>query len=82
VRYFARAVPRLLTAEQLLDAVCDVTGVPEKFAGFPAGTRAVQLPRRREPAPVPQSVRPAGRGNSSCECERDSESNLAQALQL
>ena len=57
-RYFSHMYARPLPAEVLLDAVCDVTGVPEKFAitndytigvpeGFvdlPAGTRAVQLP--------------------------------------
>ena len=30
-------------AEVLLDAVCDTTGVAEKFDGVPAGARAVQL---------------------------------------
>ncbi len=43
-RYFSHAVTKLLTAEQLLDGIGDVTGVPEKFAGLPAGTRAIQLP--------------------------------------
>jgi hypothetical protein len=43
-RYFSHATTRLLTAEQLLDALCDVTAVPEKFPGLPAGTRATQLP--------------------------------------
>ena len=44
MKYFSRYVPRRLGAEALLDAMCDATGVPEKFSGFPAGTRAVQLP--------------------------------------
>jgi len=43
-KYFSHAVTKLLTAEQLLDALCDATAVPEKFAGLPAGTRAIQLP--------------------------------------
>ncbi|HVL10913.1 MAG TPA: DUF1549 domain-containing protein, partial [Gemmata sp.] len=43
-KYFSHAVTKLLTAEQLLDAICDFTAVPEKFAGLPAGTRATQLP--------------------------------------
>jgi Protein of unknown function (DUF1553)/Protein of unknown function (DUF1549)/Bacterial Ig-like domain (group 2) len=33
-----------LTAEQLADAICQVTGVDEKYAGLPLGTRATQLP--------------------------------------
>src|SRR6185312_1219859 len=43
-KYFSHAVTKLLTAEQLLDAICTVTEVPEKFAGLPLGTRATQLP--------------------------------------
>ena len=31
-------------AEVLLDSIGAVTGMPEKFAGLPAGTRAIQLP--------------------------------------
>src|SRR5262249_21014059 len=42
--YFSHARVRLLSAEQLLDAIGRVTGVPERFAGFPSGTRAAQLP--------------------------------------
>ena len=43
-KYFSHATTRLLSAEQLLDAICRVTGVDEKFAGLPTGTRATQLP--------------------------------------
>src|SRR5262249_56877862 len=39
-KYFSHAVTKLLTAEQLLDALCQVTEVPEKYVGMPAGTRA------------------------------------------
>ena len=42
--YNSHATTRLLGAEQLLDAICQVTGVPEKFMGVPPGTRAVDLP--------------------------------------
>jgi hypothetical protein len=35
---------RRLTAEQLLDAVSAVTGIPEKFPGFYRGKRAIELP--------------------------------------
>ena len=41
---FSRAYPKRLSAEVLLDAICAVTAVPEKFPGYPLGTRAVQLP--------------------------------------
>jgi hypothetical protein len=42
--YFSHATTRMLTAEQLLDAICSVTSVPEPFPGVPAGTPAAQLP--------------------------------------
>ncbi len=43
-KYFSHYQPRLLSAEQLLDAICQVTDRPESFAGLPAGTRATHLP--------------------------------------
>jgi hypothetical protein len=43
-RYYSRYVPRRMPAEVLLDAVSQITGVPEAFDGYPAGTRAMQLP--------------------------------------
>ena len=41
---FARARPRRLTAEQLLDSVRAATGTQNKFPGLPLGFRAAQLP--------------------------------------
>ena len=41
--YFSHANTRLLSAEQLLDAICLVTSVAETFPGAPVGTRAVEL---------------------------------------
>src|SRR5262249_45388242 len=41
---FSRALVRPLQAEVLLDAMAQVTGSSPRFAGWPAGTRAVQLP--------------------------------------
>ncbi len=41
---FSHALPRRLSAEQLFDAQHQVLGVPAKFAGYPAGLRATQLP--------------------------------------
>jgi len=80
-KYFSRAIAKQLTAEQLLDAVCDVTGVPEKFPGQPAGTRAVQLPDAAEAHPFLKTFGKPAR-DIPCECERESEGNLSQALQL
>ena len=43
-KYFSHGRTRLLSAEQLLDAICQMTGVAEKFPGLPAGTHATSLP--------------------------------------
>ena len=40
---YSRALLKRLDAEVLFDAVCQATGVPEKFSGVPAGSRAIQL---------------------------------------
>lgn len=81
VKYFSRHVPRRIGAEALLDAVCDATGVPESFKGFPAGTRAVQLPDGEFPYPF---LRVFGRPPraSACECERETDTTLHMALML
>ena len=41
---FSRYYPRRLTAEQLVDALSDLTGIRENFASVPPGVRATQLP--------------------------------------
>ncbi len=80
-KYFSHAVTKLLTAEQLLDALCTVTEVPEKFPGTPAGTRAMQLPDGAPDHPFLKTFGQPAR-ELPCECEREGDSNLAQALQL
>lgn len=42
-RLFARRYPRRLGAEEMVDAVCQVTGVPEKYQQLPLGARALEL---------------------------------------
>src|SRR5205807_6442103 len=80
-KYFSHAVTKLLTAEQLLDGICAVTEVPEKFPGMPAGTRAVQLPDGAPDHPFLKTFGQPAR-ELPCECEREGDSNLQQALQL
>jgi hypothetical protein len=80
-KYFSHAVTKLHTAEQLFDALCFVTEVPEKFAGFPPGTRASQLPDGEVNHPFLKTFGQPAR-ELACECEREGDSNLAQALQL
>jgi hypothetical protein len=80
-KYFSHAVTKLHTAEQLFDALCYVTDVPERFPGVPMGTRAVQLPDGEVNNPFLKTFGQPAR-ELACECERESDSNLAQALQL
>ena len=81
VKYFSHARTRLLPAEQLLDAICQVTGVEEKYEGLPSGTRATQLP---SPDVQNEFLKIFGQParEMACECERGDESNLSQALQM
>jgi len=93
-KYFSHALVKRkrLPAEVLLDALCAATEVPEKFAGFPPGTRAVQLPDGeviytggqyatwdRHPF-LKAFGQPPREG--TCECERESDVNLARVLEL
>ena len=78
---YSRALFRRLPAEVLLDAVCQVTGVEEKFRGLPSGVRAIQLWDSKSPhyflglfgRPVRQSA---------CQCERNTEASVSQVLHL
>jgi hypothetical protein len=79
--YASHARTRLLSAEQLLDAICQVTGVPESFAGLPPGTRAVEL---ADPPTDHYFLKVFGQPQRemACQCERGTDSNLSQALQM
>ena len=70
-----------MPAEVLLDAICQSTGIPESFNGWPAGYRAIQVWDNRMPSYFfrifgkPQRL-------SVCECERGNEPSIVQALHL
>ena len=70
-----------MDAEVLLDAVCQATGVPEKFDGAPAGTRAIEL---WDSQVEHYFLRLFGRPvrQTACECERVVEPSVAQVLHL
>jgi hypothetical protein len=82
---YARYYPQRMGAEVLLDAVGQVTDSPTAFGGLPqdrhAPKRAIMLPDESFQSYFldvfgrPQRI-------SSCECERVSEANLAQALHM
>ncbi len=42
--FYSRYIIKRLPGEVILDAYSQVTGVPTQFGGYPAGTRALQLP--------------------------------------
>jgi hypothetical protein len=77
--YFSHYAVRQLPAEQLLDAICQVTGVSEPFKGVPPGTRAAQLPDGELFHPFLKAFGKPARA-IECECERDSDATLEQAL--
>jgi len=79
--YFSHCQTKLLPAEVLLDAISTVTGTTTTFDGLPSGARACQIPDGKIDNPFLKTFgRPAR--ELACECERESESNLSQALQL
>ena len=80
-RNYSRSYRKRLPAEVLLDAVSDVTGEPESFAGMPSGTRAVQLWDNRLPSVFLDTFgRPQRK--TVCSCERLGDSTLSQVLHL
>lgn len=82
IKYFSHSVPRLLGAEQLLDSLCQVSGIPETYEGFPPGTRAVQLP---DPGVENGFLAAFGKPqrNIACECEREGDgATISQALEM
>jgi hypothetical protein len=78
---YSRFQPRRLQAEVLFDAIDAVTLSQPAFKGVPAGTRAVQLPDNQFES---YFLSVFGRPDfaSACECERSSDSSLAQSLHL
>jgi hypothetical protein len=65
----------------ILDAMTQVAGVPTRFAGFPLGTRALQLPDVQVQSQFLASFgRPA---RVICDAaERSSEPSITQALHI
>ncbi len=80
--YGSHQEPRLLSAEQLLDAINHALGLSQTFGSLPAGTKATQLP-----APDVVKVdflKTFGQPERStvCACERSDDSNLGMAIEL
>jgi hypothetical protein len=79
---FSHAVPRRLTAEQLVDALSRATGSVPRYPGVPAGFRAIQLPDTTVAAGGFLDLFGRPPRESPCECERSSTVSLGQTLNL
>jgi hypothetical protein len=88
---YSHAIPRRLTAEQLLDAEHQVAGVPSEFAGYPKGMRAGEMPgvrvaRSRGSRPTQADMFLVTFGKPArqlvCECERSTDATLGQTFQM
>ena len=79
---FSHAMPRRLSAEELMDALAQATGVRPVFPEAPPDTNAEQVtdPHVGKDGFLDLFGRPAR--ESACECERRSDLSLPQALNL
>jgi hypothetical protein len=89
-RFYSHYLIRRLSAEVILDAYTQVTGVPTPFAiyfderpvfQFPVGTRAQQLPDVRIASTFLDAFGRPER-TQTCSCERQQDSSVSQALHL
>jgi hypothetical protein len=78
---YSRALLRRVPAEVLFDAVCQTTGVTEKFEGVPGSPRAIQL---WDSQASHYFLKLFGRPIrvTACSCERNAEPNMGQVLHL
>ncbi len=79
--YYSKHIIRRLNGEVILDAMSQVTGAPTAFSGYPAGTRALQLPDTQVKSEFLASFgRPA---RILCDAaERASDPTITQALHV
>jgi hypothetical protein len=79
--HYARFAVKRLPAEVIADALDFATGTLEKYQGLPLGTRAIQLPDTRVRSFLMDVFGRPPR-QVTCECERTTQPNIAQALHL
>ncbi|MFN0172356.1 MAG: DUF1553 domain-containing protein [Bryobacteraceae bacterium] len=77
---YSRYYMRRLGAEQMLDAVSTVTGVPESYLGYYPGKRAIDLPDPGIPSYFLQTFDRSARENATC--ERNTTPGITQALHM
>ncbi len=80
-KHYSQYIVRRLSAEVILDAYSQVTGVPTKFDGYPEGFRALQLPDSQVGSYFLTAFgRPERK--RACSCERTADSSVAQTLHV
>ncbi len=80
--YFSHQQPRLLSAEQLLDAINHALGLEQKFGNLPDGTLATQLPAPDIVKVDFLKIFGQPERSTVCACERTDDSNLGMAIEL
>lgn len=80
--YFSHQQPRLLGAEQLLDAINQLTQVDQNFGTLPPGTKATQIPAPDIAKVDFLKVFGQPERSTVCACERSEDSNLSMAIEL
>ncbi len=80
-QFFSHFPAHRLQGEELLDAIAQATGVPDKFATYPMGTRAIELSDTELSSLALDTF---GRPNRTtpCECDRSAAPTVSQALDL
>jgi hypothetical protein len=89
-QHYARAIPRKLSAEVLLDTLCQVTGSELDWASLPDGSRSAQragLGARRKKessSDVDKFLRSFGKPPrlTNCDCERSTAGTISQSFQM
>jgi len=81
-KYFSHYSARMLSAEQLLDAIGQVTGVPERLKGLPPDMKCTQVPAPELANVDFLKIFGQPERQSVCECDRSDEGSLERALQL
>ena len=81
-KYFSHYRARMLSAEQLLDAIGEVTGIPERLNGLPPDMKCTQVPAPELANVGFLKIFGQPERQSACECERSDESSIERALQL
>ena len=79
---FSRAMPRRLSAEQLVDAIAVATGYRAAYNGLPSGTRAAELPDGTGETADVLGLFGKPKRQSACECERTNNFTLSHAINL